>query len=331
MSDALLEVRDQRTSFQTGRGLLRAVDGVSFTLAQGRTLGIVGESGSGKSVLSRSIMGLLPPTAQIGATSRVLFDGRDLTSMGEDELRRIRGREIAMVFQDPMTSLNPVLTCGKQIAETMIRHLGLNRRAARERAVELLTAVGIPQPDIRVDQYPHQLSGGMRQRVAIAIALSCEPRLLIADEPTTALDVTVQAEILDLLRRQQRERNMAMILITHDMGVVAGRSDEVAVMYAGRIVEHAETRHLFRNTRMPYTAALLASIPRVEDPPHRKIDAIGGRPPDLINPPPGCRFAPRCAYAQSHCHTNPPELTAGGGDNRHDFACWYPLGQEAAA
>jgi len=332
MSNALLQVEDQRTSFRTGRGLLRAVDGVSFTLEQGRTLGIVGESGSGKSVLSRSIMGLLPPTAEIGQNSRVLFDGRDLTALAEDELRRIRGREIAMVFQDPMTSLNPVLTCGKQIGETVIRHLGLSRREARDRSVELLSAVGIPQPDIRVDQYPHQLSGGMRQRVAIAIALSCEPRLLIADEPTTALDVTVQAEILDLLRRQQRERNMAMILITHDMGVVAGRSDEVAVMYAGRIVEQAETRDLFHHTRMPYTAALLASIPRVDDPPHRRIDAIGGRPPDLINPPRGCRFAPRCSRVKARCEAEAPPLSGDGtGDTPHDFACWFPIEREAAA
>jgi len=328
MSEPLLRVIDQRTQFETGRGLLTAVDGVSFDLQQGRTLGIVGESGSGKSVLSRSIMRLLPGNARIGDASRVIFDGHDLGTLNEQQLRDLRGREIAMVFQDPMTSLNPVLKVGKQIMESLILHLGMTRRAARERAVALLAAVGIPQPGIRVDQYPHQLSGGMRQRVAIAIALACEPRLLIADEPTTALDVTVQAEILDLLRQQQRERNMAMILITHDMGVVAGHSDDVAVMYAGRIVERAPTRELFRRTRMPYTAALLQSIPRVEDPPHRHIDAIPGRPPDLIRPPAGCRFAPRCAHVRERCQSQSPTLADDGGN--HSFACWYPLGQAAA-
>ncbi|MDP6829767.1 MAG: ABC transporter ATP-binding protein [Alphaproteobacteria bacterium] len=323
MAMPLLQVIDQRTYFETGRGLLRAVDGVDFELHQGRTLGVVGESGCGKTVLARSIMGLLPSNTRVGEGSRIIFDGRDLGALDEKSLRALRGSEIAMIFQDPMTSLNPVLTVGKQIGETLIRHHGLSRHAARGRAVELLRDVGIPQPEVRVDQYPHQLSGGMRQRVAIAIALSCQPRLLIADEPTTALDVTVQADILDLLRRQQIERDMSMILITHDMGVVAGRSDEVAVMYAGRIVEWAETPELFRNTRMPYTAALLNSIPRVDDPPHRRIDAIAGRPPDLIHPPKGCLFAPRCGHVEQRCRRHSPPLQLAS-DGTHAQACWFP-------
>ncbi|WP_375690487.1 ABC transporter ATP-binding protein [Pseudooceanicola sp. LIPI14-2-Ac024] len=328
MGDIVLEVENQRTAFATGRGLLQAVDGVSFTLERGKTLGVVGESGSGKSVLSRSILRLLPGTAVTGPGSKVRLNGRDLMQMTEKELRRMRGPEMAIVFQDPMTALNPVLTVGKQIAEVLIFHMGMSKGDARKRAIELLRAVGLPQPDIRVDQYPHQLSGGMRQRVAIAIAIACEPDLLIADEPTTALDVTVQAEILDLLQRMVRERNMAMILITHDMGVVAGRCDDVAVMYAGKIVEKAPVAELFRHTAMPYTAALLASIPRVTDPPHRKLDAIEGRPPDLINPPPGCPFAPRCRYAEDACRRAVPELE---GSATHQWACIKPLNREVAA
>ncbi|WP_136637263.1 ABC transporter ATP-binding protein [Pseudooceanicola onchidii] len=328
MGDIILDVRNQKTAFVTARGMAQAVDGVSFTLERGRTLGVVGESGSGKSVLSRSIMRLLPSNALVPADSRVILNGRDLTRMTETELRRLRGPEVAIIFQDPMTSLNPVLTIGRQITEVLTFHMGLKRRAARDRAIELLRAVGLPQPDVRVDQYPHQLSGGMRQRVAIAIAIACEPDLLIADEPTTALDVTVQAEILDLLQRMVRDRNMAMILITHDMGVVAGRCDDVAVMYAGRIVEKAPVRDLFHHTRMPYTAALLASIPKITDPPHRKLDAIEGRPPDIINPPPGCPFAPRCLRADAGCDAEKPVLA---GTSRHQWACLNPLGEEAPA
>jgi oligopeptide/dipeptide ABC transporter ATP-binding protein len=328
MGETILEVTNQRTAFATGRGLLQAVDGVSFTLERGKILGVVGESGSGKSVLSRSIMRLLPGTAVTGPGSRVVLNGQDLMQMSEGELRRLRGPQMAIVFQDPMTALNPVLTIGKQISEVLTFHLKMGKRDARRKAVELLRAVGLPQPDVRVDQYPHQLSGGMRQRVAIAIAIACEPDLLIADEPTTALDVTVQAEILDLLQRMVRERNMAMVLITHDMGVVAGRCDEVAVMYAGRIVEKAPVTELFRNTAMPYTAALFASIPRVTDPPHRKLDAIEGRPPDLINPPPGCPFAPRCRFAEEACRRTVPELE---GTATHQWACIKPLNREVAA
>ena len=314
----LLQVADLRVEFRTERGLLRAVDGVSFRLEAGRTLGIVGESGCGKTVLSRSLLRLNPVES-----GRILFDGRDLVTMDESELRAVRGRDLSIVFQDPMTSLNPVLTIGAQIAETLTHHLDLSRRAARARARDLLAAVGIPSPDRRLGEYPHQLSGGMRQRVTIAMALACEPRLLIADEPTTALDVTVQAQILDLLKQQQRERGMAMILVSHDLGVVAGRTDEIAVMYAGRIVERAPTRELFARTRMPYTEALLRAIPRLEQASHTRLLAIGGRPPDLVSPPPGCRFAPRCARAQERCRHEEPALQADSMPD-HDYACWYP-------
>ena len=315
----LLEVTDLRVEFRTERGPLRAVEGVSFELAAGRTLGIVGESGCGKTVLSRSLLRLNPI-----AGGRVVFDGHDLTTMDEAELRAVRGRDVSIVFQDPMTSLNPVLTIGSQIAETLTHHLRMGRQAARTRARELLAAVGIPSPDARLREYPHQLSGGMRQRVTIAMALACEPRLLIADEPTTALDVTVQAQILDLLKQQQRERGMAMILISHDLGVVAGRTDEIAVMYAGRIVEQAPTRLLFERTRMPYTEALLRAIPRLEHASHTRLLAIGGRPPDLVDPPPGCRFAPRCDRAQQRCRVEEPPLGADSVPD-HRFACWYPI------
>jgi peptide/nickel transport system ATP-binding protein len=315
----LLQVCDLRVEFRTERGLLRAVDGVSLELDAGRTLGVVGESGCGKTVLSRSLLRLNPVAA-----GRIVFDGQDLTAMDEAELRSVRGRDMSIVFQDPMTSLNPVLTIGSQIAETLTHHLRMGRRAARARARELLAAVGIPSPDSRLGEYPHQLSGGMRQRVTIAMALACEPRLLIADEPTTALDVTVQAQILDLLKQQQRERGMAMILVSHDLGVVAGRTDEIAVMYAGRIVERAPTRLLFERTRMPYTEALLRAIPRLERPSHSRLLAIGGRPPDLVSPPPGCRFAPRCSRVQERCRHDEPALQPDS-EPGHAFACWYPV------
>jgi peptide/nickel transport system ATP-binding protein len=288
-------------------------------VAAGRTLGIVGESGCGKTVLSRSLLRLTRV-----AGGRIVFDGRDLVTMDESELREVRGRAMSIVFQDPMTSLNPVLTIGAQIVESLTHHLKLGRRAARERARELLAAVGIPSPAARLDEYPHQLSGGMRQRVTIAMALSCEPKLLIADEPTTALDVTVQAQILDLLERERDVRGMAMILISHDLGVVAGRTDEIAVMYAGKIVERAPTRTLFANTRMPYTHALLQAIPRLDQPSHSRLLAIGGRPPDLVAPPPGCRFHPRCGRAQERCRTDEPELEPDA-EAGHAYACWYPV------
>jgi len=309
---ALLEVDDLRTHFFTREGVVHAVDGVSFSVETGKTLGIVGESGSGKSVTALSIMGLIPrPPARIVSGS-VVFDGRDLTKLSEKSLEDIRGSQIAMIFQDPMTSLNPTLTIGTQITETIRRHHGLSRDQARNRAAELLEEVHIPNARQRLDDYPHRYSGGMRQRVMIAIAISCNPRLLIADEPTTALDVTVQAGILDLLDELRTEHQMAMILITHDMGVVAEAADDVAVMYAGQIVEHASSEDIFNRPEHPYTEALLGALPHLESENVRneRLTAIPGRPPDLVNPPSACRFAARCVYANlgDSCTTVPPEL-----------------------
>ena len=278
-------------------------------------------------MLSRAILQLVPRRARIGG--RVLFDGQALTGLAAEALRRLRGRSIAVVFQDPMTSLNPVLTIGRQIIETLREHLEISAAAAARRAFELLGEVGISAPEQRLRQYPHQLSGGMRQRVAIAIALSCEPRLLIADEPTTALDVTVQAQILDLLDRERQHRNMAMILITHDLGIVAGRTDEVAVMYAGRIVERAPTARLFNAMRMPYTEALLAAIPKLDMPPHMPLPAISGRPPDPTRLFRGCAFAPRCHYRAERCADQKPDLTPSDATG-HRYACWYPIGPSGA-
>ena len=322
----LVVVDDLRTTFATGRGPLRAVDGVSFELGRGETLGVVGESGSGKSVLVRSIMGLLPPTATV--TGDVLFQGTNTRTMTRKRAKHFWGREIAMVFQDPMTSLNPVKKIGTALTESMRHHLGLSRADARGRAVDLLTQVGIPAPTQRLNEYPHQLSGGMRQRVTIAIAISCWPKLLIADEPTTALDVTVQKQILELLGSLQAEYEMAMVMITHDLGVVAGRADHVAVMYAGRVVETAPTRQLFQMTRHPYTRALLESIPRLEQTSHTRLAAISGRPPDLVSPPVGCRFSPRCRYAQARCLVEDPALTSTGVQG-HTVACFFPVGTSA--
>lgn len=322
-SSPLLAVRDLHTAFRTPRGLVRAVSGVSFTVEAGECLGIVGESGSGKSVLVRTIMNLLPPSAVIGAGSRIELSGRDLMSMPPDEARRLWGPEVAMIFQDPMTSLNPVRRIGPQITDPQCHHLGRSKRVAREAAADLLAKVGIADPRRRLDQYPHELSGGMRQRVMIAIALSCEPRLLIADEPTTALDVTVQRQILELLRSLQQEREMAMMLISHDLGVVAGHTDRVAVMYAGRMVESAGTRALFRDVRHRYTAALLHSTPRVELAPHTRLDAIPGRPPDLTSPAAGCRFAPRCAHSIAVCEDMVPDMVNASAG--HLVACHNPV------
>jgi oligopeptide/dipeptide ABC transporter ATP-binding protein len=319
----LLEVDDLHTSFATDRGMVRAVDGVSFELERGRTLGVVGESGSGKTVLSRSIMGLVPAT-RVRRSGTIRFSGQEISNYTQKELRDVWGTQIAMVFQDPMTALNPVLQVQRQLTEGLRKRLGLDSKAARDTAITLLESVGIPDPARRLHVYPHELSGGMRQRVMIAIALACGPRLLLADEPTTGLDVTVQAQILDLLSDQQRERSMAMILVTHDLGVVANHSDEIVVMYAGRVVERAPTRELFERTRMPYTEALLLSIPRLSDPSHVRLQAIPGRPPDLVDPPKGCKFAPRCPYAQPRCHEEEPPLRNAGPD--HQFRCWYPVG-----
>ena len=318
----LLSVENVAVDLPTPRGNLRAVDHVDLTVGAGRTLGVVGESGCGKTMLSRAILQLLPKKAKL--SGRVMFDGQDLLQLSPEKLRKLRGRSLAVVFQDPMTSLNPVLTIGTQLIETLQEHLQLDDVAAKKRSVDLLAAVGIPAPEQRLMQYPHQLSGGMRQRVAIAIALSCEPKLLIADEPTTALDVTIQAQILDLLAREQRRRHMAMILITHDLGVVAGRTDEVAVMYAGRVVERAPTPALFKKIRMPYTEALLAAIPKLDAPPHTVLPAISGRPPDPTRPIKGCSFSPRCRYAVARCHGEKPELSEAETP-AHQYACFHPI------
>jgi peptide/nickel transport system ATP-binding protein len=326
LDGALLEVDDVRTWFQTDRGLVRAVDGVSFSLERGKTIGIVGESGCGKSVLSRSVMGLLPSNAQ--RTGSIRFEGREVGDARTDVMRDYWGTQMAMVFQDPMTSLNPVMRIGKQITESLRYHLDVSRDYADETALALLQSVGIPEAKRRMREYPHQLSGGMRQRVMIAIALACGPKLLFADEPTTALDVTVQAQILDLLKAQQRERFMAMVLVTHDLGVVAGRTDDIAVMYAGRIVEKAPTRVLFSNVRHPYTEALLKSIPKLAQPSHTRLEAITGRPPDLVHPPAGCKFSPRCPYAQAQCIAEEPPLV-DAETSGHVHRCWFPVGTDA--
>jgi peptide/nickel transport system ATP-binding protein len=319
---ALLSVEGVAVDLATPRGNLRAVDHVDLAIGAGRTLGIVGESGCGKTMLSRAILQLLPKRAKM--SGRVMFGGQDLAALDSESLRKLRGRSLAVVFQDPMTSLNPVLTIGTQLIETLQEHLELDGAAAKRRSAELLAAVGIPAPEQRLAQYPHQLSGGMRQRVAIAIALSCEPKLLIADEPTTALDVTIQAQILDLLAREQRRRHMAMILITHDLGVVAGRTDEVAVMYAGRVVERAPTSDLFKKMRMPYTEALLAALPKIDATPHTPLPAISGRPPDPTRPIPGCSFSPRCRYADDRCRREKPLLTEAESPD-HQYACFHPI------
>ena len=320
----VLEVEDLRTWFDTPAGIVHAVDGVSFRLERGRTLGVVGESGSGKSVLCRSVMGLLPRRGVIRSGS-VRFGGVQLSSLSRDALRRLWGHEMAMVFQDPMTSLNPVMKIGEQLTEGLRLHLGLGAREAEARAVALLGEVGIPEPERRLRQFPHQLSGGMRQRVTIAIALACDPILVFGDEPTTALDVTVQAQILDLLDREQQERTMSMVLVTHDLGLVAGRADDIAVMYAGKIVEKAPTEALFADMKMPYTEALFKSIPKLSQPSHSRLDTIPGRPPNLSRPPVGCRFAARCPYARERCREEEPPLVAASTPG-HEYACWYPVG-----
>ena len=307
---ALLEVEDLRTHFKTREGEVHAVDGVSFEVEEGGVLGIVGESGCGKSVTSLSIMGLVQSPGRV-VSGAIRFEGRDLTTMSDKELEDIRGKQIAMIFQDPMTSLNPTLTIGSQITETLRRHLGLSKADADKRAVSLLEEVHIPDAKRRLRDYPHRFSGGMRQRVMIAIALSCNPKLLIADEPTTALDVTVQAGVLELLDELRRDHGMTMIIISHNMGVIAETAEDVLVMYAGQVLEQATVTDLFDRPEHPYTEALLASLPHIEDtdPRHGRLTTIPGRPPDLLAPPPACRFAPRCKYAgRDDCATVPPEL-----------------------
>jgi len=323
MSDAILQVRDLRTEFRTEGGIVRAVDGVSFEVERGRTLGIVGESGSGKSVTNLSILRLIPdPPGRITHGS-IVFDGQNLLGLPEAGMRRIRGKRISMIFQDPMTSLNPYLRIGTQLGEVLELHEHATRAEARRRSIEMLERVGIPDAPARIDRYPHEFSGGMRQRVMIAMALLCKPEVLIADEPTTALDVTIQAQILDLIRTMRDELGMAVILITHDLGVVAGMADDIAVMYAGRVVEEGRTTALFRNPRHPYTLGLLRSIPRLEGNPGRLVP-IPGRPPDLTRLGGGCPFAPRCEFATAQCRAELPRLQAlGEASGEHAAACWH--------
>jgi oligopeptide/dipeptide ABC transporter ATP-binding protein len=319
VSGPVLEVRGLETHFFTEDGVVRAVDGVSFELDARETLAVVGESGSGKSVTALSILGLIPSPPGRIVSGSVRYRDRELVGMPLPELRRIRGKRIAMVFQEPMTSLNPVYTCGEQIIETVVLHEGLDRRAARVRAIEMLGLTGIPSPAQRVDEYPHQLSGGMRQRVMIAMALACRPDILIADEPTTALDVTIQAQILDLLRRLQEELGMGVLLITHDLGVVAETADRVVVMYAGQVVESCGVRAVFERPLHPYTAGLLASIPRLGVGAER-LRVIPGQVPDPAHHPEGCRFHPRCPLAEERCRREAPPLLTFDGD--HVTRCW---------
>lgn len=324
MSEYLLEVQDLKTYFKVRAGRVRAVDGVSFNVWPGERVGIVGESGCGKSVTALSIMRLLPKPAGEYAGGSILFEDEDLLSLPESSMRKVRGGKIGMIFQDPMTCLNPTMTIGKQIGEALRIHLKLAPDEARRRAITLLEQVGIPAAAQRLNAYPHQFSGGMRQRVVIAIALACNPKLLIADEPTTALDVTVQAQILELISAVCKEFGTAVIMITHDLGVVAGMTDRVVVMYAGKVVETAPTDEIFANPRHPYTLGLLASIPRLDEERPEQLNTIEGAPPDLLKPPPGCPFMPRCAFARSICKTMPP-LEVTGGNARHLKACWVDV------
>jgi oligopeptide transport system ATP-binding protein len=317
---SVLEVKDLQVSFSTYGGDVQAVRGVSFDLKRGETLAIVGESGSGKSVTAKSIMRLLPEANTLIRGGEILFEGQDILKLSEKRMQGIRGSKIAMVFQDPMTSLDPTMKVGRQITESLKKHLGLSRRRARERAVELLTLVGIPNPKDRIRQYPHQFSGGMRQRVVIAIALSCDPQILIADEPTTALDVTIQAQILELLRELQEQLGMSVILITHDLGVVANTAHRVAVMYAGKVVETGTLREVFYNPQMPYTWGLLSSIPLPTADRSQDLIPIPGSPPDMLEPPKGCPFTPRCPYAMRICTEEMPEYTTFSPE--HKAACW---------
>ena len=319
-NDSILQVKDLRISFETYTGEVQAVRGASFDLRRGETLAIVGESGSGKSVAARSIMRLNPESNTLVRGGEILFEGEDILKHSERRMRGIRGPKIAMVFQDPMTSLDPTMRVGRQISESLTKHLDLKGRQATERAVELLKLVGIPNAEERVRQYPHQFSGGMRQRVVIAIALSCDPQILIADEPTTALDVTIQAQILELMRELQDRIETSIILITHDLGVVASTAHRVAVMYGGKIVETGTVREIFYNPQMPYTWGLLASIPLPNADRSQELIPIPGTPPDAVDPPKGCPFTARCPYAMKVCGDEMPQYTAFSGEHR--AACW---------
>jgi peptide/nickel transport system ATP-binding protein len=328
MAERVLDLTGVKTHIQLSSSLVRAVDGIDLHLEAGETLGLVGESGCGKSMTGLSIMGLLPPGGSIVEGSIMLGD-TDLTLLSQEELRKVRGNEVAMVFQDSLTALNPTKSIGYQVAEPAWMHRGMSRKEGLDRAAEVLELVGIPRPRERLEDYPHQLSGGLRQRVLMAMALVCEPKVLIADEPTTALDVTIQAQILSLLDNLKAELGMAVLLITHDMGVVAGRADRINVMYAGKMIEAAETRELFAHMHHPYTQSLLASIPQLDQDAAAVLFSIPGLPPDLSDPPDGCRFAPRCHLATDRCRTDEPplagELVPGGAGQTHSFACWHPV------
>jgi oligopeptide/dipeptide ABC transporter ATP-binding protein len=321
---SLLKIDGMSVSFATPRGNLRAVNDVTIELLKGESLGVVGESGSGKTVLSRATMGLLPGTAT--RTGTITYNGQVISGLPKDEVRELWGTGMAMIFQDPMTALNPVRRIGSQLTESLTVRLGMDKKAAKLKAIELLKRVRIPDPESMLRKFPYQLSGGMRQRIMIAIAVSCEPELLFADEPTTALDVTVQAQVLDLITELRKESNMAMILVTHDLGVVAGHTDKIAVMYAGDVVEYAPTRQLFAHMKMPYTEALLKSIPRLETPTGSRLPVIEGRLPDPTKNEPGCPFANRCPYVQDKCRAEKPPLTDAG--NNHFYRCWFPIGGE---
>jgi oligopeptide transport system ATP-binding protein len=322
---ALLSVEDLHVRFWTRRGTVHAVNGISFDIAPGETLGIVGESGCGKSVTSLALLGILARNGKV-TKGRALFEGRDLIGLSDSQLRRIRGREIAMIFQDPMTSLNPVLTIGRQIRESLQTHLGLDKKQATARTADLLDQVGIPSADVRLKDYPHQFSGGMRQRAMIAMALACKPKLLIADEPTTALDVTIQAQILDLLRTLVQESDTALVLITHDLGVVAGMCERVAVMYGGMFVETGSADQIFGHPRHPYTLGLLHSIPRLDQQQRRRLRPIEGAPPHLTDAPTACPFAPRCTYEVEESRLHVPQLRAV--EPGHYVACFNPVPED---
>ena len=323
MSAPLLSVRDLVIEFTTEQGVVRAVDGVSFDVFPNETVGLVGESGCGKTVTALSILGLVPSPPGRIAGGRIEFEGRDLAGLGEAEMRKLRGPGIAMIFQEPMTALNPVFTVGSQLMDVLRRCKGLTRRQARAAAIELLARVGIPAPERRVDEYPHQLSGGMRQRVVIAMALACDPKLVVADEPTTALDVTTQAQVLEQMVRLQQEFRMAMILVTHDLGVIAESCDRAMVMYCGKVVEQAPIGELFAHPRHPYTAGLLASIPAAVEDERRELPVIPGMVPDLLQLPPGCRFADRCSRREARCDAGQPALAPAGEAAR--VACFNPV------
>jgi len=326
MPDLLLDVQGLETNFKTSEGIIHAVNGVSFSLKEGETLGVVGESGCGKSVTMLSVLGLIPsPPGKVKAGSAKFF-GNDLLKMSKDEIRAIRGAQISMVFQDPMTSLNPVLTVGRQLQEPLMLHLGMTRKQADDRAAELLEMVGIPNAKDRLSDYPHQFSGGMRQRVMIAMALSCSPQVLIADEPTTALDVTIQAQIMDLVKRLRSELGMAIIWITHDLGVVAGLAQRVIVMYGGYIIEEALVNELYANPSHPYTIGLIGSLPRVDESEQKRLYSIEGLPPILFEKPSHCPFAPRCKWVMERCWRENPVLEPIAPDHR--VACWVDVKKE---